>query len=219
MSIILAGNQKGGCGKSTIACNLAAMLAVNNDILLVDADRQTTSSLWVTERKRSYPNAPRVNSVQKYGEIDDTLLDLRSRYSYVIVDAAGHDSSELRSSLVVCDVLLMPFRPSQPDLDTLPYMSNLIRASRRVNPNIATYAFINSAPTNIQSKDIELARAAIAEYTDICLLDASVYDRRIYRDAMSEGLGVIEMPEKSASAVSAKNEMMNLIKVALYETL
>lgn len=209
MAIIIVGGQKGGTGKSTTACNLAALLSADSDILLVDADRQTTSSLWIAERKRSYPKLHKINAAQRYGDIDDALLDFGERYEHLIVDAAGHDSTELRSSLTVCDILLMPFRPSQPDLDTLPYMSTLIKTHKRVNPKLKTFAFINSAPTNIHSKDILLASAAIEEYTEINMLP-TVYDRRIYRDAMSEGLGVVEMPEKSDSANSAKREIRKL---------
>ncbi len=46
--IILIGSQKGGCGKSTIAINIAAYLAKHKkDIVLVDADPQQSSANWV----------------------------------------------------------------------------------------------------------------------------------------------------------------------------
>ncbi len=49
--IILIGSQKGGCGKSTIAINIAAYLAKHNkDIVLVDADPQQSSANWVKDR-------------------------------------------------------------------------------------------------------------------------------------------------------------------------
>jgi chromosome partitioning protein len=39
--IVLIGGEKGGAGKSTIACNLAVFLACQEkDILLLDADPQ-----------------------------------------------------------------------------------------------------------------------------------------------------------------------------------
>lgn len=42
--IILLGSQKGGCGKSTIAINLACGLAQKGcDVILVDADPQQNS--------------------------------------------------------------------------------------------------------------------------------------------------------------------------------
>jgi chromosome partitioning protein len=55
--IVLIGSQKGGCGKSTIAINIAAYLAKHNkDIVLVDADPQQSSANWVKDAmKPVYP--------------------------------------------------------------------------------------------------------------------------------------------------------------------
>src|ERR1700685_2603055 len=47
--VIAVLNLKGGCGKSTIAINLACELAVNGDsVLLLDNDSQGTSSHWLS---------------------------------------------------------------------------------------------------------------------------------------------------------------------------
>ena len=97
--IVLIGSQKGGCGKSTIAINIAAYLAKHNkDIVLVDADPQQSSANWVKDRDET--NLPKVHCVQRYGDIKNTLKDLDSRYDYVIVDVAGHDSKELRTAML-----------------------------------------------------------------------------------------------------------------------
>lgn len=41
MAIVLIGGEKGGTGKTTLATNLAAMLALQGkDVLLMDTDRQ-----------------------------------------------------------------------------------------------------------------------------------------------------------------------------------
>lgn len=210
--IILLGNQKGGVGKSTVACNLAALLAdESKDVLILDADRQLTSSMWIAERRFSHEGYPKVKSVQKYGEIDEAILDLAARYQYVIIDAPGHDSIELRSAMTVCDILIMPFRPSNPDLATLPSINSIIRASKRVNPKIKPLAFINSAPTNSQGKDSSFARDAIKDYPEIKLLGTAWHDRRIFRDAMADGIGVIESQDKSDSASLGRAEVKQLL--------
>ena len=124
--IVLIGSQKGGCGKSTTAVNICAELAqCGKDVVLVDADRQATSANWAMDRL-SNESLPKVHCVQKYENIRDTLLDLADRYEFVVVDAAGRDSRELRTGMTAADKLVVPFRPSQPDLDTLPRMREII---------------------------------------------------------------------------------------------
>jgi len=206
--IILVGQQKGGCGKSTVATNISAVLAHQGlDVLLVDADcRQGTASMWYSERVASHPDLPKIHSVQKERDIEEALRDLQTRYQYVVVDAAGHDSQELRSAMIVTNILIMPFRPTNPDLATLPYMATLIKNSKRVNPELKAYAFLNAAPTNSQSKDSGFAGAAIGECSDITLLNTVVHHRRVYWDAMAEGLSVLEMDDHKA-----KTEITTLV--------
>jgi len=50
---ILVSNQKGGVGKSSISANLAAYFAIERkmDTLLIDLDRQGTSSSWIQQAK------------------------------------------------------------------------------------------------------------------------------------------------------------------------
>jgi len=124
--IILIGSQKGGCGKSTTAVNISAELAGKaHDVILVDADRQSTANNWAMDRAEN-KDLPEVHCIQKYENIRNTLVDLDTRYEYVIVDAAGRDSRELRTGMTAANILIVPFRPSQPDLDTLPNMQEII---------------------------------------------------------------------------------------------
>ncbi len=197
--IILVGNQKGGCGKSTTAVNLSAYFAIKgHDVMLVDADRQSTATTWVTDRGEQA--LPVVNSVQKYDNISKSLSDLGKRYEIVIVDAAGRDSRELRTGMLASDLLLMPFRPSQPDLDVLPRMSEILEQAKDINPDLQAYALITMAPTNPVVNEIEQTNEVFEDYQEITPLENIIYDRKVYRDAMSEGRGVVEMNNKKASA-------------------
>jgi chromosome partitioning protein len=211
--MILIGNQKGGCGKSTIACNFAGMLVTaGKDVILVDSDSQRSASRWIENRKIDHGDLPRINATQQIDcDVDDALVGFNERYRYVIVDAAGRDSRELRTALLVCDAIIMPFRPSSFDIETIPHMAGLIKSSRRVNPKLKAFALINSAPTNTQDKDSDSAKNVIRQFKDIILVNTVVYDRRIYRDSMAEGLTAMEMPDKSSSGVLAKIEMENLL--------
>ena len=198
--IILVGSQKGGCGKSTTAINLCSDLACNSkDVVLVDADRQCTAANWALDRAQN-PELPTVHCVQKYENIRDTLLDLDKRYEYVVVDAAGRDSRELRTGMTAAHILIVPFRPSQPDLDTLPRLQEIIVQARDLNPKLKVYGLLTMTPTNPQIQEKKEAQDYLSDFPEFELLQSSLCDRKVYRDAMSEGLGVVEMNNKKAQS-------------------
>lgn len=197
--IVLIGSQKGGCGKSTTAVNICAELAKNGqDVVLVDADRQCTAANWAMDRANQ-EGLPVVHCVQKYENIRETLLDLDKRYGYVVVDAAGRDSRELRTGMTAANVLVVPFRPSQPDLDTLPKMQEIITQARDLNPDLIVRGLLTMAPTNPVIHEAEEAREYLQDYPEINLMETVIRDRKVYRDAMSEGLGVVEMDNPKAT--------------------
>jgi len=103
--ILLLGGEKGGTGKSTLATNLAVWLAhKGRDVILVDTDCQRTSSHFV-DRRNELGTLPRIHCAEKYGNVFDTVKDLATRYEYVLVDAGGRDSEELRTAMVVAHKL------------------------------------------------------------------------------------------------------------------
>ncbi len=211
--IILIGGKKGGSGKSTITMNLASELArQKKDVMIVDTDRQSSTAEWATERIRNQSTLPEIFCVQKYNEIHTTLLDLNKRYEYVLVDTAGRDAPELRSAMIVANKLLIPVRPSQLDLNTIPDMQKIIQESKLVNPNLLTLAVLSMAPTNPIVNEAKEAQEFLAEFPSITLLKTIVRDRKIYRDAVSEGLGVVEIDKTNESARKAKKEIQDLAK-------
>lgn len=208
--IILIGSQKGGCGKSTTAVNISAELACKgHDVVLVDADRQSTAANWAMDRAENKTLA-KVNCIQKYDNIRDTLLDLDKRYEYVIVDAAGRDSRELRTGMTAAHILIVPFRPSQPDLDTLPNMQEIIIQAKDLNPKLKIFGLITMAPTNPIVHEEAEARDCLNDYPEIKPLATMIRDRKVYRDAMSDGLSVVEMDN-----AKAKMEIKKLVEEIL----
>lgn len=198
--IILIGAEKGGCGKSTTVTNVCTWLASKGkDVCLVDADRQSTASNWVADRDER-GDRPKVHCVQKYDNIRDTIVDLDGRYEYVIVDAAGRDSKELRTGMTAAHILIIPFRPSQADLDTLPKMVEHMEAAKIYNPDLVVHGLITMSPSNPVIHETRQAKEYLANYPEISLLRTIICDRKVYRDAMSEGLGVTEMSNPKAKA-------------------
>jgi chromosome partitioning protein len=61
MKAVLIANPKGGSGKTTVATNLAGMLAVAGDeVRLLDLDRQQSATQWLSRRDVNLPAIARV---------------------------------------------------------------------------------------------------------------------------------------------------------------
>lgn len=198
--IILLGSQKGGCGKSTVASNLCAALSqAGKDVVLVDADRQGTSATWASDRENNSA-LPRISHVRMYDNIRRSLLDLAKRYEVVIVDAAGRDSPELRSGATAADLMLVPFRPSQADLDTIPSLIEVIEQAKVINEDLRCLAVLTMAHTNPNVKEADEGRGYFEDFPKLPLAETEIHDRKAYRDCMSEGKGVVESDNEKARA-------------------
>lgn len=197
---LLLGGEKGGTGKSTAAVNLAVWLATRGvDVVLVDTDHQRTASNFI-DRRNSQGDLPRVHCVEKYGNVLDTIRDLSGRYDEVIVDAGGRDSEELRSALVAANLVYCPLKASQPDIETTVHMNELVKLARSMNPNLQAQLLISMASTNPAVQEAIEAREILKELPEFVLSDVMIFERKIYRDAMLEGRGVIEMGNEKATA-------------------
>jgi chromosome partitioning protein len=197
--IILIGGEKGGSGKSTTATNLAVFLKLEGqDVMLLDADKQATSTKWIGRRNDA--GYPEIHSAQKLGDIYKTAIDLGGRYGFVIIDAGGRDSRELRTGMVAADVLYIPIKASQADLETLPVVDELVSLSRGMNPGLLVRTLLCMAPTNERIKEVDDAQALLVDFPDLPLSGCIIRERKIYRDALLLGKGVVEMKNSDARA-------------------
>jgi len=126
---ILVANSKGGCGKSTIATNLAAHYAQDGkNTLLVDADRQGSSQSWC-EKRAGYttPVLP----------LAGTRSDWRSHVpkgtQRLVVDApAAIRPQDVDAFLDDIDAVLIPMLPSRIDLEASQHFIDGVVALPRV---------------------------------------------------------------------------------------
>ena len=197
--ILLLGGEKGGTGKSTLATNLAVWLANRDkDVILIDTDRQRTSSHFV-DRRNERGDLSRIHCAEKYGNVFDTVKDLSERYEHVLVDAGGRDSEELRTAMVAAHRLYVPLKASQPDLETSVHMNELVKLARGLNPRLDANLVISMGATHPAVHEDQEAAELLEELPEFRLSQVVIRERKVYRDAMAEGKGVVEMDNEKAA--------------------
>lgn len=198
--ILLICSEKGGTGKTTLATNLAVAAAhAGRDVLLIDADAQASATRWA-DRRRDAEITPPVGSVAKTGKLHRDVRDLAQRYDDLIIDAGGRDSVEMRSAMLVADRILVPLRPSQYDIETLPHLAELIaEAGSMREDDPEAVVVLSQVPTHHLVREADDAREALEGLDGIEMSELAVAGRKAYRDAAIEGRGVVELGDEKAT--------------------
>jgi chromosome partitioning protein len=200
--IVLIGGEKGGTGKTTLAIHLAAQrTAAGRDVLLVDTDKQGSASSWCAIRDEER-RSPRVACMQKFGKgLGADIRAMAAKYADIIIDAGGRDSFELRAAMTVADVLYIPIQASQFDVWTLDQMNQLVEQATAINEGLQAFAVLNRASTNPSVKEVDDARAALADYEHLRPSTIVIRDRISFRKAAREGATVAELTDRDAKAI------------------
>jgi chromosome partitioning protein len=198
--IILLGGDKGGSGKTTAAVNVAVeRLWAKRDVLMVCGEKDGAASYWCQERSKT--DLLQLTCVSLHGEgLGEQVLRLAPRFDDVVIDTAGHDSPELRSAMLVADLLVTPTKTSQFDYFKLAVTNSLLPAARALNPKLDAAILINCAPTNAGSREAMELRDIASEFAHYRLLDTIVYDRRAYRRVAEAGAAVRELVPRDEKA-------------------
>ncbi len=115
MRTILVASSKGGCGKTTIATNLAAFYALaGKETALVDCDRQSSSLHWA-QKRAELPGAV-LGLAGKIGARVVAKVPEGTKRS-VIDTPAGIRASEVAELLPQAHALIIPVLPSVIDLE------------------------------------------------------------------------------------------------------
>ena len=187
---IVVMNPKGGCGKTTLATNLAAWFALRGPPpTLVDCDPQGFCTRWIANRP---PERPLVHGRVGAPLTASSTIEVHPDSSVAIIDLpAAIADDQLHAFVYLADSLLLPIMPSEIDVHAatrfiaeLLLDAQLDRRERRLG--------IVANRVRGRTRSYEMLKRFLGSLR--VPLIATVRDSQNFVQAAALGLGVCELP-------------------------
>lgn len=209
MRSILVLNPKGGCGKSTIATNLAGYYAERGKrVVLADFDPQGSSMDWLAARPS---DRPPIRGIAAWEEPLRTPRDTE----YLIMDspAAVHDARVLGDYLRRAQSVILPLLPSPMDIRAATrFIAELMELRRVVNLEVKLASVANRV------RDHTLTALSLSEYLESLRLPdghklpflAVLRASQNYAHAAERGLSIFEFAR--ATTLPDREQWMPILR-------
>jgi len=188
MRHIMVLNAKGGCGKSTLATNIASYFATEGaSVALADYDPQRSSLDWLDRRPE---DRVEIVGVAAY---EDGLRRVPRTADIVVVDApARSHGKELTDLVKHAETIVVPVLPSTIDMQA---STKFIEELRNVGKIQRKQAKIGTVANRV--RDNTLIWGDLDEYLTKARVPyvAALREAQNYVRAYTRGLGIFELPE------------------------
>lgn len=195
MKVVSVLNEKGGCGKTTIATNLARGLQMEGlDVFVVDSDVQGSARDWgAAQDEADTPPVIGMDRPTLHKDVDK----IAEGADIVIIDGAARAEKMQTSAIKASDLVLIPVQPSAYDIWSSETLVDLVQARREVagKPDVAFVISRQIVGTNLAGE----AQRALESF-DLPILEGRTSQRVIYAEAASEGLSVLDLDPSSKAA-------------------
>ena len=188
MRHIMVLNAKGGCGKSTLATNIASWYATEGaSVALADFDPQRSSLDWLDRRPT---DRPEIVGVAAY---EDGFKHAPRTADVMVIDApARSHGPELTNLVKHAETIIVPVLPSTIDMQaTTAFLKELNVVGKVERKQVKLGAVGNRIRDNTliwDDLDDYLTRARIPYV-------AALREAQNYIRAYTRGLGIFELPE------------------------
>lgn len=188
MRHIMVMNAKGGCGKSTLATNIAAYFADEGyGVALADYDPQRSGLDWLERRPA---NRPKIAAVAGF---KDGLKHAPRQADFVIIDApARSHGKELVDLVKHAETIIVPVLPSTIDMQAAERFITELKAVGKVDRKQVKIGVVAN-----RVREYTLIYEELDEYLTAMRVPylASLREAQNYVRAYTRGLGIFELPE------------------------
>jgi chromosome partitioning protein len=198
MQRILVLNAKGGCGKTTLATNLASYYADQGRVTaLLDYDPQGSSMRWLSLRDAERPAIHGIAAFQRRRDVTRAFqMRLPVEAERVIMDVpAGIAGLGLVEYVQRVDIILLPVLPSPIDIHAAAhFIQDLLLVGKIRTTGVRLAVVANRVRTNtLVFKDLERFLSTLK-----LPLVATLRDSQNYIRAAEQGLGIHELEKSRA---------------------
>jgi chromosome partitioning protein len=188
MRHIMVMNAKGGCGKSTLATNLAVCFARGgNEVCIADYDPQRSSLDWLAQRPA---DLPKITGVAAFS---DGLRGVPRSTEVLVIDAPARvHGAELNEFVRRADTILVPVLPSSIDMKACAHFMKDLLDNGKVQRKQARLAIVANRVRE-QTRIFEELELYLGQFRLPYL--GSLRDAQNYVRAYARGMGVLELPE------------------------
>jgi chromosome partitioning protein len=208
MRTIMLMNAKGGCGKTTLATNLATWYADEGmKVALADYDPQRSSLDWLEARK-GYEGVPAIQAIDANM---DPLKPEKGTDLLVMDVPAGIHGTEINKMLLRVDSLILPVLPSPIDMRACNRFLSELLASGRVSKKQTRIGIVAN-----RVKEQTRIYHELEEYLGHLKIPFITHFRESqnYIRAAEEGLAIFEMaPSKVYKDVILWDPLLNWLKL------
>ncbi len=181
-------NAKGGCGKSTLATNIASYFASEGAaVVLADYDPQRSSLDWLERRPE---NRPEITGIAAF---EEGLRYAPRGADVVVIDApARSHGRELTDLVRHAETIVVPVLPSTIDMQATATFLEELKAVGKVHRKQAKIATVAN-----RVRDNTLIWYDLDEYLTKTRVPyvAALREAQNYVRAYTRGLGIFELPE------------------------
>jgi chromosome partitioning protein len=188
MRHVMVLNAKGGCGKSTLATNIAVFFARDgHQVCLADYDPQRSSLDWLAQRPADLPP---ISGVPAY---EDGLRTVSRATEILVIDAPARvHGTELNELVRRAETIIVPVLPSSIDMKACGhFMAELLEIGKvsRKQARLAVIANRVREYTLIYEELDQFLSKLKVPYL------GSLREAQNYVRAYARGMGVLELPE------------------------